>query len=79
MAALRVQVFRPKGATKDLLLIATERFRFCILSWDETTQQLVTLASGDSTERIGTLPTPCLFSLTSQGARSLDVYSYRSA
>lgn len=30
-----LQLFRPPGEARDLLLVLTERCKFCVLGWDE--------------------------------------------
>jgi hypothetical protein len=32
-----LKVFRPKGANLDLLFLLTERYKFCVLSYDNAT------------------------------------------
>lgn len=32
-----LKVFRPKGAKLDLLFLLTERYKFCVLSYDNAT------------------------------------------
>ncbi|EXC25619.1 hypothetical protein L484_009924 [Morus notabilis] len=37
-----LELFRPHGETQDLLFIATERYKFCVLQWDAETSELIT-------------------------------------
>ena len=32
-----LKLFRPRGERKDLLFLLTERYKFCVLEYDETT------------------------------------------
>lgn len=48
-----LELFRPHGETQDLLFIATERYKFCVLQWDAETSELITRAMGDVSDRIG--------------------------
>ncbi|KAF4379378.1 hypothetical protein F8388_013596 [Cannabis sativa] len=48
-----LELFRPHGETQDLLFIATERYKFCVLQWDAEASELVTRAMGDVSDRIG--------------------------
>ncbi|KAG6419373.1 hypothetical protein SASPL_121593 [Salvia splendens] len=41
------------GETQDLLFIATERYKFCVLQWDAETGEVITRAMGDVSDRIG--------------------------
>mmetsp|Transcript_40860 Transcript_40860/g.102893 ORF Transcript_40860/g.102893 Transcript_40860/m.102893 type:complete len:1012 (-) Transcript_40860:694-3729(-) len=47
------QLFRPKGAQQDLLFLTTERYKFCILSYDAISGEIVTWANGSIQDRIG--------------------------
>ena len=47
-----LELFRPKNEEKDLLLIVTERYKFCVLSYDSRTGEIVTRANGDLQDRI---------------------------
>ncbi|KAG6404983.1 hypothetical protein SASPL_132562 [Salvia splendens] len=42
-----------QGETQDLLFIATERYKFCVLQWDAETGEFITRAMGDVSDRIG--------------------------
>ncbi|CAN6454562.1 unnamed protein product [Victoria cruziana] len=42
-----------QGEAQDLLFIATERYKFCVLQWDPETSELITRAMGDVSDRIG--------------------------
>ncbi|KAG6407151.1 hypothetical protein SASPL_130135 [Salvia splendens] len=42
-----------QGETQDLLFIATERYKFCVLQWDAETGEVITRAMGDVSDRIG--------------------------
>lgn len=35
-------VLSEQGETQDLLFIATERYKFCVLQWDAETSELIT-------------------------------------
>ncbi|KAJ1972887.1 DNA damage-binding protein 1a [Dimargaris xerosporica] len=48
-----LQLFRPQGRSTDLLFVTTEKFKFCLLSWDSTTQTVVTEATGTLSDDIG--------------------------
>ncbi|XP_076938869.1 DNA damage-binding protein 1-like, partial [Bidens hawaiensis] len=48
-----LELFRPHGETQDLLFIATERYKFCVLQWDAAANELVTRSNGDVSDRIG--------------------------
>ncbi|XP_068656195.1 DNA damage-binding protein 1a-like [Aristolochia californica] len=48
-----LELFRPHGEAQDLLFIATERYKFCVLQWDAETSELITRAMGDVSDRIG--------------------------
>ncbi|KAL4429821.1 hypothetical protein ABPG77_010938 [Micractinium sp. CCAP 211/92] len=48
-----LQLFRPAGEPRDLLLLLTERSKFCVLAFDEETGELVTRAHGDASDRVG--------------------------
>ncbi|KAG0461871.1 hypothetical protein HPP92_020347 [Vanilla planifolia] len=48
-----LELFRPHGESQDLLFIATERYKFCVLQWDGETSELITRAMGDVSDRIG--------------------------
>lgn len=48
-----LELFRPHGETQDLLFIATERYKFCVLQWDVETGEVITRAMGDVSDRIG--------------------------
>ncbi|CAH2078400.1 unnamed protein product [Thlaspi arvense] len=37
-----LELFRPHGETQDLLFIATERYKFCVLQWDSESSELIT-------------------------------------
>nr|GME02248.1 DNA damage-binding protein 1 [Ipomoea batatas] len=48
-----LELFRPHGETQDLLFIATERYKFCVLQWDAEISEVITRAMGDVSDRIG--------------------------
>ncbi|XP_076949712.1 DNA damage-binding protein 1-like [Bidens hawaiensis] len=48
-----LELFRPHGETQDLLFIATERYKFCVLQWDAAANELVTRSNGDVSDCIG--------------------------
>ncbi|XP_031500678.1 DNA damage-binding protein 1 [Nymphaea colorata] len=48
-----LELFHPHGEVQDLLFIATERYKFCVLQWDPETSELITRAMGDVSDRIG--------------------------
>ncbi|TPX30298.1 hypothetical protein SmJEL517_g06115 [Synchytrium microbalum] len=48
-----LELYRPAGRKTDLLFISTERYRFCVLSWDPDTSEIITEAMGDLVERTG--------------------------
>ncbi|KAL1805820.1 hypothetical protein ACET3Z_028888 [Daucus carota] len=48
-----LELFRPHGETQDLLFIATERYKFCVLQWDPEAGEVITRAMGDVSDRIG--------------------------
>jgi DNA damage-binding protein 1 len=48
-----LQLFRPAGEPRDLLLLLTERNNFCVLGFDEESGELVTRANGDASDRVG--------------------------
>ncbi|KAF5752708.1 hypothetical protein HS088_TW01G00624 [Tripterygium wilfordii] len=48
-----LELFRPHGEAQDLLFVATERYKFCVLQWDAESSELVTRAMGDVSDRIG--------------------------
>ncbi|KAL0918442.1 hypothetical protein M5K25_010451 [Dendrobium thyrsiflorum] len=48
-----LELFRPHGESQDLLFIATERYKFCVLQWDGEASELITRAMGDVSDRIG--------------------------
>ncbi|KVH77823.1 Cleavage/polyadenylation specificity factor, A subunit, C-terminal [Cynara cardunculus var. scolymus] len=48
-----LELFRPHGETQDLLFIATERYKFCVLQWDADANEVITRAMGDVSDRIG--------------------------
>lgn len=48
-----LELFRPHGETQDLLFIATERYKFCVLQWDTEASEVITRAMGDVSDRIG--------------------------
>ncbi|XP_076940007.1 DNA damage-binding protein 1-like [Bidens hawaiensis] len=48
-----LELFRSHGETQDLLFIATERYKFCVLQWDADAKEVVTRAMGDVSDRIG--------------------------
>ncbi|KAI8000281.1 DNA damage-binding protein 1 [Camellia lanceoleosa] len=41
------------GEAQDLLFIATERYKFCVLQWDSEAAEVITRAMGDVSDRIG--------------------------
>lgn len=51
ISALRL--FRPTDERKDLLFLLTESNKFCILSYDESSGQLLTRANGDVSDKVG--------------------------
>ncbi|KAL0300566.1 UNVERIFIED_CONTAM: DNA damage-binding protein 1 [Sesamum radiatum] len=48
-----LELFRPHGETQDLLFVATERYKFCVLQWDAEAAEVITRAMGDVSDRIG--------------------------
>ncbi|KAF5934020.1 hypothetical protein HYC85_030191 [Camellia sinensis] len=48
-----LELFRPHGEAQDLLFIATERYKFCVLQWDSEAAEVITRAMGDVSDRIG--------------------------
>jgi DNA damage-binding protein 1 len=48
-----MELWRPAGKSTDRLFISTERYQFCILSYDERQREIVTEAYGDVRDRIG--------------------------
>ncbi|XP_047339396.1 DNA damage-binding protein 1 [Impatiens glandulifera] len=48
-----LELFRPRGEAQDLLFIATERYKFCVLQWDPEASEVITRAMGDVSDRIG--------------------------
>ncbi|KAL0321393.1 UNVERIFIED_CONTAM: DNA damage-binding protein 1 [Sesamum radiatum] len=47
------RAFPPHGETQDLLFVATERYKFCVLQWDAEAAEVITRAMGDVSDRIG--------------------------
>ncbi|CAA7054607.1 unnamed protein product [Microthlaspi erraticum] len=47
-----LELFRPHGETQDLLFIATEKYKFCVLQWDSESSELITRAMGDVSDSI---------------------------
>ncbi|TDH74292.1 uncharacterized protein CCR75_001185 [Bremia lactucae] len=47
------EVFRATNESQDWLFIVTQRFQFCVVSYDATTQQVVTKAHGSIRDAIG--------------------------
>ena len=48
-----LRLMRPPGERKDLLFVCTERLKFCLLAFEESTGALVTRAAGDASDRVG--------------------------
>ena len=48
-----LELYRINGAEKDLLFLMTERWKFCILEYNSSTNELITKAMGDVSDRIG--------------------------
>ena len=48
-----MELWRPNGRTTDRLFISTERYQFCILSYDAAKKEIITEAKGDVADRIG--------------------------
>ncbi|KAJ1968869.1 DNA damage-binding protein 1a [Dispira parvispora] len=48
-----MQLLRPQGRDTDLLFVATEKYKMCVLSWDPQTNRVVTEANGDVSEVVG--------------------------
>ncbi|XP_011085220.1 DNA damage-binding protein 1 isoform X1 [Sesamum indicum] len=48
-----LELFRPHGEPQDLLFVATERYKFCVLHWDAEAAEVITRAMGDVSDRIG--------------------------
>eukprot|EP01126_Amoeba_proteus_P030505 TRINITY_DN3014_c0_g1_i10.p1 TRINITY_DN3014_c0_g1~~TRINITY_DN3014_c0_g1_i10.p1 ORF type:complete len:1099 (-),score=193.96 TRINITY_DN3014_c0_g1_i10:112-3408(-) len=46
-------MFRPKGEQQDFLFLSTERYKFCVLSYDTQKGEIKTRANGDLSDRIG--------------------------
>ncbi|CAG8488774.1 3015_t:CDS:10, partial [Ambispora gerdemannii] len=49
-----LKIYRPVGRKTDLLFISTESYKFFVLSFDMTSQNIVTESMGDLSERVGT-------------------------
>eukprot|EP01134_Creolimax_fragrantissima_P006011 CFRG6011T1 len=48
-----MKLFRPEHEKKDLLLIVTESYQFCVLSYNEQTCEINTRAAGEAKDRVG--------------------------
>eukprot|EP00240_Pyramimonas_obovata_P000173 CAMPEP_0118957844 /NCGR_PEP_ID=MMETSP1169-20130426/62317_1 /TAXON_ID=36882 /ORGANISM="Pyramimonas obovata, Strain CCMP722" /LENGTH=1091 /DNA_ID=CAMNT_0006905945 /DNA_START=129 /DNA_END=3404 /DNA_ORIENTATION=- len=48
-----MKLFRPPGETKDWLFLSTERYKFCVLTYNEHTGELETRAHGGVQEKVG--------------------------
>ncbi|PIA41691.1 hypothetical protein AQUCO_02200250v1 [Aquilegia coerulea] len=48
-----LELFRPYGEAQDLLFIATDKYRICVLQWDAETSEIITKSNGDVADRIG--------------------------
>ena len=48
-----MELWRPSNRTTDRLFISTERYQFCIISYDAARKEIVTDAKGDVADRIG--------------------------
>jgi DNA damage-binding protein 1 len=48
---LAMELFKVPNRTTDFLFFLTERYKFCVISYDTSTKQLVTEACGDLTNR----------------------------
>jgi hypothetical protein len=48
-----LRLFKPQLGSRNLLFLVTERNLFCVLGYDTEKGELLTLASGDLTDRIG--------------------------
>ena len=48
-----LELFRPPKETQDLLLLSTERYKFCVLRYDAATGEVETRANGDVKDLIG--------------------------
>eukprot|EP00958_Prasinococcus_capsulatus_P013243 scaffold1343_cov369-Prasinococcus_capsulatus_cf.AAC.10 len=48
-----LEFFRPPGEAQDLLYLLTERYHFCVLTYDAVAGELVTRANGNLEDRVG--------------------------
>ncbi|KXS13000.1 hypothetical protein M427DRAFT_100883 [Gonapodya prolifera JEL478] len=48
-----MELFRPQSRSTDLLFLSTERYQYCVLSWDVFTSSFHTEVTGDASERTG--------------------------
>ncbi|XP_051128213.1 DNA damage-binding protein 1-like [Andrographis paniculata] len=48
-----LELFRFHGGVQDLLFIAMEKYKFCILEWDAGTGELMTREIGDVSDKVG--------------------------
>ncbi|KNC71581.1 hypothetical protein SARC_15878 [Sphaeroforma arctica JP610] len=48
-----LKLFRPLHEKKDLLLIVTENYQFCVVKYDEASKEIKTHATGDVRDRVG--------------------------
>ena len=72
-----MELYRPAGRRTDLLFITTERYRFCVLSWDGDASEIVTEAMGDLMDRTGRqAENGCIASIDPK-ARLIAVHAYQ--
>ena len=64
------------GETQEHLLVCTERFKFCVLSFDRTTQEIVTRAYGNTQDRVGVVSDIGQLTIIDPQTRAVGMHIY---
>ncbi|TPX39150.1 hypothetical protein SeLEV6574_g07407 [Synchytrium endobioticum] len=72
-----MELYRPSGRKTDLLFITTERYRFCVVSWDSDSSEIITEAMGDLIDRTGRQADNGCIASVDPRARLMAVHAYQ--
>eukprot|EP01132_Coremiostelium_polycephalum_P003348 gene3348-4197_t len=71
-----LKLFRVAGEKQDFLFISTERYRFCVLAFDQDKREVVTKASGNAEDTIGRPTETGQIGITDPDGRLIALHLY---
>lgn len=71
-----MQLWRPAGRDRDMIFLSTERYQFCLLSYDAEAREFVTEANGDISDKVGRRADSGQIALVEPNHRMIGLHLY---